>query len=38
MAPLFAVTDGMCGAKEGEIASGIVADTLEAALDAGNLP
>src|SRR4051812_38002972 len=30
-APLFAVCDGMGGAKAGEIASGIAADTLEAA-------
>ena len=36
--PLFAVCDGMGGAKAGEIASGIVADTLEAAHDAGHLP
>ena len=36
--PLFAVADGMGGAKAGEIASGMVADTLEAAFNAGNLP
>jgi serine/threonine protein phosphatase PrpC len=36
--PLFAVADGMGGAKAGEIASGMVADTLECAFDAGNLP
>jgi len=36
--PLFAVADGMGGAKAGEIASGMVADTLETASDAGHLP
>jgi protein phosphatase len=37
-APLFAVADGMGGAKAGEIASGMVADALEVALAAGSLP
>jgi PPM family protein phosphatase len=37
-APLFAVADGMGGAKAGEIASGMVADALESALAAGSLP
>jgi protein phosphatase len=36
--PLFAVADGMGGAKAGEIASGMVADTLDTAFDAGHLP
>jgi serine/threonine protein phosphatase PrpC len=37
-APLFAVADGMGGAKAGELASGMVADTLETAFDGGQLP
>jgi serine/threonine protein phosphatase PrpC len=36
--PLFAVADGMGGAKAGELASGMVADALENTFDAGNLP
>ena len=36
--PLFAVADGMGGAQAGEVASKIVAETLAAALDGGELP
>ena len=36
--PLIVVADGMGGAKAGEVASGIVVDTLAADFDAGRLP
>jgi protein phosphatase len=36
--PLFAVADGMGGAQAGEVASGIVAETLAGAGDRGDLP
>ena len=36
--PLFAVADGMGGAAAGEIASGILVETLSAAYDAGGMP
>jgi protein phosphatase len=36
--PLFAVADGMGGANAGEVASGIVADTLAEAAGAGDMP
>ena len=36
--PLFVVADGMGGAQAGEVASGIVVDTLAAAADRGELP
>jgi protein phosphatase len=36
--PLFAVADGMGGANAGEVASGIVVETLAEAVDAGDMP